>query len=117
MSNDEMGSSTARNVAYMLDQRHNKLTQLHQEMGISVDPTGAYKAKTILMQNHEFIALGSTSQQVENITVMAVKTAQILVGTYALGGPNFMTPEAVSRIHTCPDEHYRQAVIASVQGH
>ena len=73
--------------------------------------------KTILMQNHGFIALASTAQQVENITAMAVKTAQILVGTYALGGPNYMTPEAVDRIHTRPDEHYRQAIIASVQGH
>lgn len=73
--------------------------------------------KTILMQNHGFIALASTAQQVENITAMAVKTARILVGTYALGGPTFMTPEAIERIHTRPDEHYRQAIIASVQGH
>ena len=73
------------------------------------------RPKTILMQNHGFIALASTAQQVENITAMAVKTARILVGTFALDGPNFMTPEAVSRIHTRPDEHYRQAIIASVQ--
>jgi rhamnose utilization protein RhaD (predicted bifunctional aldolase and dehydrogenase) len=67
--------------------------------------------KTIFMQNHGFIALASTAKQVENITAMAVKTAHILVGSYALGGPHFMTPQAVSRIHTRPDEHYRQNII------
>jgi rhamnose utilization protein RhaD (predicted bifunctional aldolase and dehydrogenase) len=67
--------------------------------------------KTILMQNHGLIALGSSARQVENITAMAVKTARILVGTYVLGGPHFMTPQAVNRIHTRPDEHYRQNVI------
>jgi rhamnose utilization protein RhaD (predicted bifunctional aldolase and dehydrogenase) len=69
--------------------------------------------KTILMQNHGLIVLATTAQQVENITAMAVKTAGILVGTYALGGPHFMSPEAVSRIHTRPDEHYRQRIISN----
>jgi rhamnose utilization protein RhaD (predicted bifunctional aldolase and dehydrogenase) len=67
--------------------------------------------RTILMQNHGFIALAPTAQKVENITAMAVKAARVLVGTYALGGPHFMTPQAVARIHTRPDEHYRQRVI------
>ncbi len=64
--------------------------------------------KIILMQNHGLIALGRTAQQVENITAMAVKTARVLMGTYALGGPHFMTPQAVDRIHTRPDELYRR---------
>lgn len=68
--------------------------------------------KVIHMQNHGMIALGRTAQQVENITAMAVKTARVLAGTYALGGPRFMTADAVARIHTRPDEHYRQKVIA-----
>jgi rhamnose utilization protein RhaD (predicted bifunctional aldolase and dehydrogenase) len=67
--------------------------------------------KTIMMQNHGLITLGKTAQQVENITAMAVKAARTLVGTYALGGPNFMTPEAVARIHTRPDELYRRKVL------
>ncbi len=67
--------------------------------------------KVILMQNHGFIALAPSAQQVENITAMAVKAARILVGTYALGGPNYMTEDNVRRIHTRPDEHYRQKVI------
>jgi len=67
--------------------------------------------KVILMQNHGLIALGPTAQQVENITAMAVKTARVLLGTYALGGPHFMTPQAVERIHTRPDEAYRRKLL------
>lgn len=72
------------------------------------------RPKRILLQNHGFIALAPTAQQVENITAMGVKAARILHGTYALGGPNFMSDEAISRIHTRPDEHYRQKVIGKV---
>jgi len=64
--------------------------------------------KVILMQNHGLIALGRSVQQVENITAMAVKAARVLLGAYALGGPHFMTPQAVQRIHTRPDELYRR---------
>jgi rhamnose utilization protein RhaD (predicted bifunctional aldolase and dehydrogenase) len=74
------------------------------------------RPKTILMQNHGLIALAPTAQEVENITAMAVKAARILVGTYALGGPHFMAPAAVARIHTRPDEHYRQRVIGDLAG-
>jgi rhamnose utilization protein RhaD (predicted bifunctional aldolase and dehydrogenase) len=69
--------------------------------------------KIVLMQNHGLIALAPTPQQVENITAMAVKTARILVGTYTLGGPRFMTAEAVNRIHTRLDEHCRQKIIGT----
>jgi rhamnose utilization protein RhaD (predicted bifunctional aldolase and dehydrogenase) len=68
--------------------------------------------KVIHVQNHGMIALGRTAQQVANITAMAVKAARILAGTYAMGGPRFMSTQAVARIHTRPDEHYRQKVIA-----
>ncbi len=67
--------------------------------------------KTIYMQNHGFIALGDTPRQVENTTAMAVKAARILVGAYALGGAHFMSQQAVDRIHTRPDEHYRQRLL------
>jgi rhamnose utilization protein RhaD (predicted bifunctional aldolase and dehydrogenase) len=67
--------------------------------------------RVILMQNHGMIALGRTARQVENITAMAVKTARVLLGTYVLGGPHFLTAEAVDRIHTRPDELYRRGVI------
>jgi len=64
--------------------------------------------KVILMQNHGLIAVGKSVKDCRTITEMYVKTARVILGTYALGGPNFMTPENVSRIHTRPDEHYRQ---------
>jgi rhamnose utilization protein RhaD (predicted bifunctional aldolase and dehydrogenase) len=64
--------------------------------------------KVILMQNHGLIALGKTALEVQHITAMYVKAARVLLGTYALGGPNFFSPETVARIHTRPDEHYRR---------
>jgi rhamnose utilization protein RhaD (predicted bifunctional aldolase and dehydrogenase) len=64
--------------------------------------------KVILMQNHGLITLGKTASEVENITAMYVKTTRVILGAYALGGLHFMTPEAVARIHTRPDEQYRR---------
>lgn len=66
--------------------------------------------KVILMQNHGLIALGRTPAEVENITAMYVKTARILLGTYALGGPHFLSAVNVDRIHNRPDEHFRRKV-------
>ena len=65
--------------------------------------------KVILIQNHGLIVLGKTSQQVLDVTAMAVKTARILLGTFAAGGPRFMPQRDVARIHTRPDELYRRA--------
>jgi rhamnose utilization protein RhaD (predicted bifunctional aldolase and dehydrogenase) len=64
--------------------------------------------KVVVMQNHGLIALGSSPQEVDNITAMFVKTCRILAGTYAFGGPHFLTAENVARIHTRPDEAYRR---------
>ncbi len=64
--------------------------------------------RVILIEKHGMIACGRTSRDVETITSMYVKTARILAGTYAFGGPRFLTPEKVARIHTRPDEIYRQ---------
>jgi hypothetical protein len=46
------------------------------------------------------------------MVTMAVKTARIIIGAYAVGGPRFLTSEDVARIDTRPDEHYRQRVLA-----
>jgi rhamnose utilization protein RhaD (predicted bifunctional aldolase and dehydrogenase) len=67
--------------------------------------------RVIMMQNHGLIALGCTAQQVENITAMAVKAARVLLGTYTLGGPHFLTAGNVDRIHTRPDELYRRKLL------
>ncbi|MCE1255652.1 MAG: class II aldolase/adducin family protein [Anaerolineae bacterium] len=64
--------------------------------------------RIVIMQNHGFIALGKTAQEVLDITAMAIKTARILMGTYIYGGPNFLSQKDVERIHTRPDEIYRQ---------
>lgn len=67
--------------------------------------------KVILMQNHGMIALGQSAGEVERIMAMYVKTARTLIGTYALGGPNFLSQENVERIYSRPDEHYRQRIL------
>lgn len=65
--------------------------------------------RTIYLQNHGVIALGQSPRQVENVMAMAAKHAKILAGTYALGGPNFLSEEDIARIHYRPDEHVRRA--------
>jgi ribulose-5-phosphate 4-epimerase/fuculose-1-phosphate aldolase len=60
------------------------------------------------MVNHGAVALGQTSTEVFNILLMADKWARVLVGTYALGGPNFLSAEQVERIDSRLDEHYRR---------
>jgi len=67
--------------------------------------------QVILMQNHGMIALGRTAEQVESITAMAVKAARVLLGTYIMGGPHFLTASSVDRIHTRPDELYRRKLL------
>ena len=71
--------------------------------------------RVILLQNHGLIALGGSAKRVEDITAMYVKTARVLIGTYALGGPQFMEDWAVKRIHTRPDELYRRQVFAHTE--
>jgi len=70
------------------------------------------RPKAILMQNHGLIALGATPKEVLSTTAMWVKTARVLVGTYTLGGPHYLSEENVARIHTRPDEKYRQKGIS-----
>jgi rhamnose utilization protein RhaD (predicted bifunctional aldolase and dehydrogenase) len=65
--------------------------------------------RTIYLQNHGVFALGQSSRQVENVMAMAVKHAKVLMATYALGGPNFLTEREIARIHHRPDEGVRRA--------
>ena len=73
--------------------------------------TYAEKPRVILMQNHGVVALGRSREQVENITAMMVKTARVLLGAYAAGGPHFLSQANVGRIHTRPDEAYRRKLL------
>jgi rhamnose utilization protein RhaD (predicted bifunctional aldolase and dehydrogenase) len=69
--------------------------------------------KVILMQNHGLIAAGGSVRDVETITSMYVKTARVLLGTLAFGGPRYMTADNVARIHTRPDESYRRQMLGT----
>ena len=64
--------------------------------------------KMLLMLNHGVVALGQTPTEVLNIMLMADKWARVLIGTYALGGPNFLSTQDVERIDSRLDEHYRR---------
>jgi len=66
----------------------------------------------ILMQNHGLIVMGGSPRAVISTTEMTEKSSHVIVGTYALGGPNFMSDKDVARIFTRPDEAYRLKSIA-----
>jgi rhamnose utilization protein RhaD (predicted bifunctional aldolase and dehydrogenase) len=66
----------------------------------------------ILMQNHGLITMGDSPKAVTSCTDMTEKSARILVGAYAAGGPRFLEEHHVNRIFTRPDEHYRLRSIA-----
>ncbi len=65
--------------------------------------------RVILMENHGVIALGSTAQQVINITQMLVKVCRVLAISMTAGGPRFLTTQNVDRIDKRPDELDRRA--------
>ena len=67
--------------------------------------------RAILMQNHGLIALGDSAKAVMNITDMCEKISQVIQGTFAMGGPNFMPQKDIDRIYTRPDEKYREKKI------
>ena len=54
--------------------------------------------KLILIQNHGMIALGATADEVQTITEMTVKSAEIFVGAAMMGGPEFLKPNYVVQI-------------------
>lgn len=70
--------------------------------------------KVIMMQNHGLVVLGNSAEQVVNTTAMMVKTARVILGAYAMGGPHFLTDDNVSRIHTRPDEGYRRKLLGGI---
>lgn len=68
--------------------------------------------RAIVMENHGLITMGDSPKAVTSCTDMAEKTAHVIVGTYGLGGPKFMSSQDVDRIFTRPDEAYRLKSIA-----
>lgn len=67
--------------------------------------------RTIMMQNHGLFALADSARAVMNITDMTEKISRIIVGTFSMGGPRYMSPSDVDRIYTRPDEKYREKTI------
>ena len=49
-----------------------------------------------------------TNEIVVHSVDLDIKTCRVLAGTYAFGGPHFLSAENVERIHTRPDEAYRR---------
>lgn len=76
---------------------------------------GAAPRVAYLVNHGLFVLAGSTDEAVQ-ITDMAVKTARILLGTLAAGGPSYLSDDNVDRIDRRPDEHYRRAVLTQRQG-
>ena len=64
--------------------------------------------RVFYLLNHGMVALGQSAKEAENITSMAVKSARILLGTYQMGGPRFISEEDVKRIVSRPDEEFRR---------
>ena len=84
---------------------------VHEGTHAYVDEFGE-RPRAILMQNHGLIAIGDSPKQCEAVTAMWVKVARVLLGAMCFGGPNFLTPEHVERIHTRPDEEYRRKMLS-----
>jgi rhamnose utilization protein RhaD (predicted bifunctional aldolase and dehydrogenase) len=67
--------------------------------------------RIILLQNHGLIAIGATPNAVLAATLMTVKSAEITLGTFAAGGPRYLSARDVVRIAGRSDEHYRQKAL------
>ena len=67
-----------------------------------------FPPKMLLMENHGLVALGQSATEVLNITLMADKWARVILGTYGLGGPRFLSGEETRRINERQDENYRR---------
>ncbi len=67
-----------------------------------------FSPKLLLMENHGLVGLGQSAQEALNINLMADKWAKTILGTYAVGAPNYLSPANVARIDSRLDEHYRR---------
>jgi len=74
------------------------------------------RPKALLLENHGLFALGATPSEVEAITLMWDKTARVLAGTQAFGGPRYLSAHTVNRILARPDEKYREREICRDEG-
>jgi rhamnose utilization protein RhaD (predicted bifunctional aldolase and dehydrogenase) len=69
--------------------------------------------KLLLMENHGAVALGQSAREALGIMLMAEKWAKVLLGTYAVGGPRFLSAADVERIDSRSDERYRRKALSA----
>ncbi len=68
--------------------------------------------KTIWLQNHGLITMGRNAAEVKSAMTMSVKSARVWLAALASGQKlNPMTQVQIERIHSRPDEHYRQRLL------
>ncbi len=73
--------------------------------------------KTIWLGNHGLIVLGQTAQEVLSGTLMSVKAARVWLNAFASSLEiKPLNAEQIDRIHTRPDEHYRQELLRQLTG-
>lgn len=73
--------------------------------------------KTIWLENHGLIALGETAHEVLSATLMSVKAARVRLNALSSGLEiKPLTADQIDRIHTRPDEHYRQELLRRLAG-
>jgi rhamnose utilization protein RhaD (predicted bifunctional aldolase and dehydrogenase) len=84
--------------------------EIRKRVAVHQDKFGA-PPKTIFLQNHGFIALGRSAQEVESIHQMADKAALILNAALAAGEPTSLTREQIDEIYVWPAEHFRQRAL------
>ena len=72
--------------------------------------------RVIYLANHGLFVLTGTETEAWELTRMVVKNAQVLLGTLAAGGPNFLSPENVDRIDKRPDVIYRRQLLRHENG-
>lgn len=82
-------------------------------VGEHVAHTGSVP-KVIYLQNHGMFALGADAAEAQRITLMAVKTARIILGALSSGGAVPLTDAHASRIHSRPDEVFRRQRLAAL---
>ncbi len=64
--------------------------------------------RLVLLENHGIVALGTTPDEVLNITLMAEKWARVLTGALAAGGIRYLSGRQARHIDRWPAEHYRR---------
>ena len=68
--------------------------------------------KTLWLQNHGLICVGSTPSEVHCAAMMSIKAAKAVLGALQTGKPlRPLTKEEVAQISAWPDEHYRQRLL------